>query len=167
MSSQTGSRKYQESHIMRKFLLVNFSGHFWEPKIVGPFRKGDRFSWWFDQNLNLVGQILVTLRKDMGSCCITGKAKSDYVRSTIRIFLIICSHPLNCIYGSETGLLKFVWGRGGVEMGDWSWLVWSLRLSIFLQKSRSNNFQNWAFFMFSLIHLQKIYLLVDEYTALH
>lgn len=53
MSSQTGSRKYQESHIMRKIGLVNFSGHFQERKTVQKFRKRDKFfSCQINQNLN-------------------------------------------------------------------------------------------------------------------
>ena len=136
---------------MRKLVLMNFPGHFWEPKVVGQFRKGDRFC------------LLVWSKPELWGL--------DFGPRTL--FMVHC-HPLNCIYGSEIGLIEFVHPlRGGwrVEMGAWSWLGLETEIVNFSSQAKKQQMKFSkpckTLWMLSLIHRQKIYLSVDGYLALH
>lgn len=113
MSGQTGSRKYQESHIMRKLGLVSFSGHFQERKTVQKFRKRDKF---FRAKLIKTW----TLRSK-------AKAKPDYADTFCSLWVLFMEHwhPLSCMHiQKETSLNLCVLKIGGKVEPDLAW--WSI-----------------------------------------
>lgn len=113
---------------MRKLVLTNFPGHFWESKIVGQLRKGDKFCLIIWSKPELSGPDFGHIKKGHVLVLHNCKSKIWLCRYTVflqdRVHNILPSSWLHMWFKNIPHWRLCSWRGGGVEMGAWSWLGW-------------------------------------------